>query len=226
MMPGMTRLPLLSAADGRPLAALLLAVLTALCATLIAPGAAHAQRLSITPTPGLWETRQKLELNGVDFLEVARRLQDDALAQLSGPARAEAEQLMKEQAALLSGIERECISAEDAAAMADARRMVERMNAGESGEETGCRFELVSARGATLNLRGRCEATDGWEGDLQGTLTLADAKNWTMRFTGTGRLKGERLPGVPDADGAVTSVMETKARWLGASCGNVPRRQE
>jgi hypothetical protein len=187
-------------------------------------GTAQAQRMSVTPTPGLWETRQQLTLNGADIVQIVRDMQQQMLAGMNAQERAAAERMMADQADALSGIERECITAEDAREMADPQRLVARMNE-VNEEDTGqCRFELVSVSGNTVRVKGRCAPEEGWAGDLDGVLTLHDSKRWTARFTGSGRLAGEGIPGVPNAGGKVDAVMESTARWLGADCGRVPRR--
>jgi hypothetical protein len=202
---------------------LLSCVLAALCAWAL-PGSAQAQRLSVTPAAGLWKTRQQLSLNGADLLTIVRDMQQKALAGLSPEERAAAERLMAEHADVLRGIERECISAEDARAMTDPQRLVAHMNAADEADTSQCRFTLVSVRGNTLRVKGRCAPEDGWAGDLDGEMTLHDARRWTTRFTGSGRMAGEPIPGVPGAEGRVDAVMQTTARWLQADCGSVPRR--
>lgn len=197
---------------------------TVALAALAVTGMAQAQRMSVTPTPGLWETRQELTLNGADILQIVRDMQQQMLAGMNAQERAAAEQMMAGQADVLSGIERECIAAEDAREMTDAQRLVARMNEVNEDDTGQCRFELVSAGGNTVRVKGRCTPEEGWTGDLDGVLTLHDTKRWTARFTGSGRLAGEGIPGVPQADGKVEAVMQTTARWLGADCGSVPRR--
>jgi hypothetical protein len=203
----------------RPLLAAAVALVT-----LGSLGMAQAQRLSVTPTPGLWETRQQLTLNGADILKIVRDMQQQMLASMSAEERAAAERMLADQQEALQGIERECITAEDAAAMADAQRLVAHMNDADPDDSGHCRFELVSVRGNVVRVKGRCAPEDGWAGELDGVMTLHDAKRWTTRFTGSGRLAGEGIPGVPNASGKVDAVMETTARWMGADCGSVQRR--
>lgn len=102
--------------------------------------------------------------------------------------------------------------------LTDTRALVDRLN-GED-ETGGCRCELVSAGGNNLQLRGQCNPEDGWSGRVQGSFTLLDAKRWSGRFPGSGRLIGAALPGIPNPTGVVTRVIEMSGRWVAAACGN------
>lgn len=178
-----------------------------------------AQRLGPAPTPGLWENTQKITLNGVDLMAAMRQAMEQSLKELPHAQRAQAAQAMQAQAAAFGGTTPECLSPAMARELTEPRALVERLNREE--DNAGCRYELVSASGSTMQLRGQCKPEDGWNGTVQGSFTLNDAKRWSGRFTGSGRLLGEAMPGIPNAQGEVQMVIEMGGRWMAASCGNV-----
>jgi hypothetical protein len=196
-------------------------------ALTLATADAHAQRLSVTPQPGLWEIDNKITYNGVDLFAQMRSMQAEMLRQLPADQRAMAEQMMREQMQAMSGQSRDCVTAEEARELADPKRLVERMNEPDEEGTLDCRHELVSVSGNTMQVRGQCAPQDGWNGQTQGTMTLHDARRWSSRFTGTGRLRGEAtaMPGIPNPAGPVEFAVVSSGRWVAASCGDVkPQR--
>jgi hypothetical protein len=210
----------------RPSARSRAATLGVALATLLLAAPASAQRLSVTPQPGLWQVENQVSYNGVDLLAQMRAMQAEMLRQLPADQRAMAEQMLREQGEALGGSSRECLTAEQAREMADPRRLLERMNEPDEDGDLSCRYELVSVSGNTLQVRGQCEPQDGWNGRMQGTMTLHDARRWSSRFSGTGRLRGEAatMPGIPNATGPVEFVISSNGRWVTATCGDVAPR--
>jgi hypothetical protein len=186
---------------------------------VLAASPALAQRLSPAPTPGLWENTNKITLNGVDLMAAMRQAMEQSLKELPPAQRAQAMQALQAQAAVIGGTTAECLSPAMARELTEPRALVDRLNREE--DNAGCRYELVSASGSTVRLRGQCKPEDGWNGAVQGSFTLNDAKRWSARFTGSGRLLGEAMPGIPNAQGEVQMVIEMSGRWVAASCGSV-----
>lgn len=205
-----------------PLSTLALATLMA----VMTAAPASAQRLSVTPQPGLWELENKISYNGVDLLAQMRAMQAEMLRQLPEAQRAMAEQMMSEQLSAFDGTSQECVTAEEAREMSDPQRLIERMNDPDEEDALSCRYELASVSGNTVNVRGQCEPQDGWNGQVQGTLTLHDARRWSSRFSGTGRLRGEAaaMSGIPNPTGPVEFLISSNGRWVAASCGDVAPR--
>ncbi len=197
-----------------------LVVSAALCVGLQA--GAQAQKLSTTPTPGLWEHRMGMTLNGVDVMAGLRAAQAEAMKELQNlPAeqRAMMAQMMQQAMAGAGGPQQSCLTPEQARAAADPQALLQQMN--EEREEQGCRFALESVSGNTLKLRGTCKPEDGWNGVIAGTMTLHEAKRWSSRFSGQGKMQGEAMPGLNAPGGQVEMVMESSGRWLAADCGRV-----
>lgn len=182
---------------------------------LLGSAAVMAQKLSVTPAPGLWENTQTMKLGGIEMGALMRQAHAEAMKQLPPEHRAMAEQAM---AAMGGGPSRECLTPEQARAASDPAALLRQINEDQDGN---CRFDLVSTSGNTLNLRGQCRAEDGWNGAVQGAMTMHDARRWSSRFTGSGRWQGDLPPGVPTRGGAVEMLMEGSGRWLAAACGDV-----
>jgi hypothetical protein len=196
--------------------------LAALLLTLLHP-AAQAQKLSITPAPGLWENSMKITLNGVDMMAAMRAAQAESLKQLQGlpPAqRAQMEQMIQQAMGAAGGPQQSCLTPAQAQAAADPKALLRQLAEGEDADQN-CRFEVESVTGNTLKMRGNCKPEDGWNGVVTGTMTLHDAKRWSSRFNGQGRVQGEMMPGITAPGGQVQMVMEGSGRWLSASCGSV-----
>ncbi len=197
----------------------------ALAAVLLAflNPAALAQKLSVTPTPGLWENSMTIKMNGVDMMATMRAAQAEALKELANlpPAqRAEIEKMMGQALAGAGAPQQSCLTPEQARVAADPKALLRQMTE-EGGADQECRFELVSVSGNTLKLRGTCKPEDGWNGVVDGSMTLHDAKRWSSRFSGQGRMQGEMMPGMAAPGGRVEMLMEGSGRWLAANCGSV-----
>lgn len=73
----------------------------------------------------------------------------------------------------------------------------------------------------TLKLRDNCKPEEGWNGVVNGSMTLHGARRWSSRFSGRGRMLGDMMPGLSAPGGEVEMLMEGSVRWLGADCGSV-----
>lgn len=187
-----------------------LAVL-ALCAAL----PAWAQQ----PAPGLWETDWKTVVNGQDLGALMQRAMADAIKAMPAAQRAQAEQMMKEQANAFGGKDKDCLTPEEAARMADPQKMLAEMQK----DAPHCRFEPVKVAGGNVSFKGRCNDPQGFSGDISGEFKLDGAKAWSGSWGGKGRLAGiEGVPGLAvPADGRVDYRASGSGRWLAASCGAV-----
>jgi hypothetical protein len=201
----------------KPCTSALLSVL----ATLALSAPAAAQRLSVTPSPGLWESTQKMLLNGVDAMAAMRTAQAEMLKSLPPADRAMAEQMMKAQAGAFGGPQRECLTAQAVRELNDPALLLAHLNKQSAEEGDACRHQVVSVSGNTIQVRSQCKPQEGWQGTMQGTLTLHDERRMSHRFTGSGKLVGEAMPGIPNPTGTVNIVVEGQGRWLGAACGDV-----
>jgi hypothetical protein len=192
--------------------------------------AAHAQKLSVTPAPGLWESTMSLKLNGVDIMAGMKAAQAEAMKQLKDmpPAqRAEMEKMMQQALGGAGAPLQSCLTPEQARMAADPQALLRQMTEGEDAEQA-CRFELQSVSGNTMKLRGTCKPEDGWNGVVTGTMTQHDPKRWSSRYSGQGRMQGDAMPGMPGMPGMsankgaqVEMLMESSGRWLAADCGQV-----
>jgi hypothetical protein len=185
--------------------------------------AVQAQKLSVTPAPGLWENSMTFKVNGVDMMAALRAAQAEAMKELKNlppDQRAMMEQMMQQALDGAGGPQRSCLTPEQARVAADPQALLRQMSEDGGGAQE-CRFELVSVSGNTLNLRGTCKPEEGWNGVVNGSMTLHDARRWSSRFSGQGRMQGEMMPGLPAPGGVVEMLMEGSGRWLGADCGSV-----
>lgn len=194
-----------------------------LCAAgLLACAAASAQTLKTLPLAGLWESQNKITVNGADLMAQMRAAQAEALKGLSAAERAQVEQMMKAQGVdpFGSGPQQECLTAAQVAKYADPKAWLNEMNA----DDPSCRYELVSVTADTVNFKGRCRSEDGYTGDILGSMTQHDPKRYSGRATGKGRWGGPPLPGAKGAAGSSDYLLEFNGRWVAASCGKVAPR--
>ncbi|MGE0071133.1 MAG: DUF3617 domain-containing protein [Thiomonas sp.] len=192
------------------------------CALLLAPAA-----LAFTvPEPGLWETRTQTTYNGVDLLAEMRKNVEAQLQQMNPQQRTQMGPMLQEMRDNLSGVDKECITAEDAAKARTPQAVVDEMN---KEDDSGCRFSLVEDRGDTLRIRGDCKATPGqggFVGTIQGEMKASGPRAWSMVYRGTGRMvvpEDAMLP--PEVKGKLAGPvqfeMKSSGRWLGPQCGAV-----
>lgn len=189
------------------------------CILLLAAGlatAARAQALSPAPAAGQWQTESRFTVNGQDLGALMRGAMQEALKAMPAAERKMAEEMMKGQLTAWGGTQQECITPEEAARRTTARAVLDDLQK----DAPHCRYEPVQVSGGTLRFKGRCTDPEGFSGDVAGELTMAGAKAWTGRWSGTGTLAdaGE-LPGLQRAaDGRVQMVWSGNGRWLAAHC--------
>jgi len=188
---------------------------------------AQAQKLSVTPAPGLWEMTMTLKMNGVDIMAGMKAAQAEALKEMKDlpPAQlAEMEKTMQEALGGAGAPLQSCLTPEQARMAADPQALLRQMSEGEDAEQA-CRFELQSVSGNTMKLRGTCKPEDGWNGVVTGTMTQHDPKRWSSRYIGQGRMQGDAMPGMPgmpaNKGAQVEMLMESSGRWVSANCGQV-----
>ena len=186
----------------------LLCAATALLA--VAP-AAGAQSL-LKPELGLWEMRMTMLIDGKDPFADARKQQAEATKKRSPEQRRQIEATMPP---LLGNddMHRECIDAKAQKLWADPNSLLREMEK----DSPGCRYQLVTANGSTLQIKGRCEDSDGFTGDLTGGFTMQGSKAFTMRSQGKGTMAGDR----GRAPKPTELRLEGSGRWIGANCGDV-----
>lgn len=178
-------------------------------------GPALAQSLQPAPTPGLWQQKATLSVNGQDLAPSIRAMQAELLKNLPPDQRAQAEAMFK--ASPLGGGETPfCLSPEDARQAADPKQVLAQLQA----ENASCRFDPVKVEGGTLNYRGDCKDPEGYTGPLEGRLTMQGPKAWSAVHTGLGTMAGtESMPGATRrADGKVELRIQVQARWSAAAC--------
>lgn len=125
-------------------------LLTLLCATAFYPAvllglspAVQAQKLSVTPAAGLWESSMTIKLNGVDMVAMARAAQAEAMKTMPRQERAMMEQLMQQALGSLGAPECSFLTPEQARVAADLQALLRQMSEDRGGAQE-CRSELVS----------------------------------------------------------------------------------
>ncbi len=177
---------------------------------------ASAQALSPPPAPGQWQTDSRFTVNGQDLGALMRQAMQASLKELPAADRKMAEEMMKGQLGAWGGVQQECVTPEEAARRATARAVLDDLQQ----DAPQCRYEPVQVSGGMLRFKGRCADPEGFTGDVAGELSMAGAKAWTARWSGTGTLAdAAELPGLKaGADGRVQMVWTGSGRWLAATC--------
>ncbi len=186
--------------------------------------AAMAQSLSPAPTPGLWESRTKMLVNGQDMGEMMRKAQEEMLKSVPPEQRKQMAEMMRAHGGggMMGGTTQDCLTPQEAARATDLKRMFADMHK----EQPGCRFEPIKAGGSSATFKVSCKDPEGFTGDGQGEIRILDAKSTTWHYEGTGRMQGmDRMPpgmkAPGGAPGAVKIQVDSTSRWVAASCGNV-----
>lgn len=187
------------------------ALVLAAVGTGVAGGAARAQTLKPAPELGQWEVRNQLLVNGKDVLADLRKQQLEALKSLPADQRTQLE------AALLQATgegQRECLTEKDLQAWSDPRQRLAQMER----DAPSCKFELDSISGPTLRFKGRCSQSDGFTGDVAGSMTMTSERTWTASYTGKGRTADVKVGDKVEPGAPVEIESSANGRWLGAQC--------
>jgi Protein of unknown function (DUF3617) len=178
----------------------------------VASGAANAQSLKPAPELGQWEVRNQLLVNGKDVLADMRKARLEALKNLPAEQRAQAEALLKEST---NDAQRECLTEKDLEGWSDPRQRLAQMER----DAPSCKFELDSVAGPTLQFKGRCSQSDGFTGDVTGTMTMTSARAWAANYIGKGRMADVKVGDKVEPGAPVEIKSSAAGRWLGAQCG-------
>lgn len=178
----------------------------------VASAAAAAQSLKPAPELGLWEVRNQLLVNGKDVLADMRQAQLEALKNLPAEQRAQKEALLKEAT---SEGQRECLTDKDLEGWSDPRQRLAQMER----DAPSCKFDLDSVNGPTLQFKGRCAQSDGFTGEVTGSMTMTSARAWTATYIGKGRMADVKVGDKVEPGAPVEIKSSASGRWLGAQCG-------
>ena len=188
------------------------AVVTAGVGGLFSSAAANAQSLKPAPDLGQWEVRSQLLVNGKDVQADIRKSQQEALKNLPADQRAQMEAALKESA---NESQRECLTEKDLEGWSDPRRRLAQMER----NAPSCKFELDSVAGPTLQFKGRCSQSDGFTGEVTGSMTMTGARAWTASYTGKGRMADVKTGDKVEPGAPVEIKSSASGRWLAAQCG-------
>jgi hypothetical protein len=187
---------------------ILLAVVVVSCVG----AAANAQSLKPAPELGQWEVRSQLLVNGKDVLADLRRAQQEALKDLPVEQRAQAQALLEKSA---NEGQRECLTTKDLEGWSDPRQRLARMER----DAPSCKFDLDGVAGPTMQFKGRCSQSDGFTGEVNGSMTMTSARAWTASYTGKGRMADVKVGDKVEPGAPVEIKSSATGRWLGADCG-------
>jgi hypothetical protein len=177
-----------------------------------------AQALPL-PERGLWEVRSKTLVNGQDVMAAARKNVEEQLQQMPPQERAQARAFMAQALAAMADLRQECLTARDTARYGnDPRAWLDDLQR----DSPGCRYTLIENTATTLRYTGRCKAVngEGFEGTVQGEMTMTSPRAWRATHTGQGRYTlpdASSLPGV-DMSGPIRLEVQASGRWLRAQC--------
>jgi Protein of unknown function (DUF3617) len=177
----------------------------------VASGAANAQSLKPAPELGQWEVKNQLLVNGKDVLADLRRAQQDALKDLPVEQRAQAQAMLDKSA---SEGQRECLTDKDLEGWSNPRQRLAQMER----DAPSCKFDLDGVAGPTMQFKGRCSQSDGFTGDVVGSMTMTSARAWTASYTGKGRMADVKVGDKVEPGAPVEIKSSATGRWLGAEC--------
>jgi Protein of unknown function (DUF3617) len=177
---------------------------------LAVSAAAGAQSLKPAPELGQWEVRNQLLVNGKDVLADLRKQQLQALQSLPAEQRAQVEARL-EQA---SEGQRECLTDKDLEGWSDPRQRLAQM----ARDAPSCKFDLDSVNGPTMQFTGRCSQSDGFTGEVSGSMTMTSARAWSASYTGKGRMADVKVGDKVEPGAPVEIKSSASGRWLGAQC--------
>jgi hypothetical protein len=177
----------------------------------VASSAAHAQSLKPAPELGQWEVKNQLLVNGKDVLADMRKTQLEALQKLPPDQRAQLQAALDQSA---NDTQRECLTDKDLEAWSDPRQRLAQMER----DAPSCKFALDSVSGPTLKFTGRCSQSDGFTGDVSGSMTMTSARAWTASYTGKGRMADVKVGDKVEPGAPVEIKSSATGRWLGAQC--------
>ncbi len=186
----------------------LLAVVVVSCVGAVA----NAQSLKPAPELGQWEVRNQLLVNGKDVLAEMRRAQQDALKNLPAEQREQAQALLEKSA---NEGQRECLTGKDLEGWSDPRQRLAQMER----DAPSCKFDLDGVAGPTMQFKGRCSQSDGFTGEVVGSMTMTSARAWTASYTGKGRMANVKVGDKVEPGAPVEIKSSATGRWLGAECG-------
>jgi Protein of unknown function (DUF3617) len=176
-----------------------------------AGGAASAQSLKPAPELGQWEVKNQLLVNGKDVLADLRKAQREALKDLPVEQRAQAEAVLEKSA---SEGQRECLTDKDVQGWSDPRQRLAQMER----DAPSCKFDLDGVTGPTMQFKGRCSQSDGFTGEVIGSMTMTSARAWTASYTGKGRMADVKVGDKVEPGAPVEIKSSATGRWLGAEC--------
>jgi Protein of unknown function (DUF3617) len=186
--------------------------LLAVVAVSCVGAAANAQSLKPAPELGQWEVRSQLLVNGKDALADLRRAQQEALKDLPVEQRAQAQALLEKSA---NEGQRECLTTKDLEGWSDPRQRLAQMER----DAPSCKFDLDGVAGPTMQFKGRCSQSDGFTGEVVGSMTMTSARAWTASYTGKGRMADVKVGDKVEPGAPVEIKSSATGRWLGADCG-------
>jgi vacuolar-type H+-ATPase subunit E/Vma4 len=178
----------------------------------VASAAASAQSLKPAPELGSWEVRNQLLVNGKDVLAEMRRAQQEALKNLPAEQREQAQALLEKSA---NDGQRECLTDKDLEGWSDPRQRLAQMER----DAPSCKFDLDGVAGPTMQFKGRCSQSDGFTGEVIGSMTMTSARVWTASYTGKGRMADVKVGDKVEPGAPVEIKSSATGRWLGADCG-------
>lgn len=178
----------------------------------VASGAASAQSLKPAPELGQWEVKNQLLVNGKDVLADLRKAQQEALKDLPVEQRAQAQALLEKSA---NDGQRECLTTKDLEGWSDPRQRLAQMER----DAPSCKFDLDGVAGPTMQFKGRCSQSDGFTGEVIGSMTMTSARAWTASYTGKGRMADVKVGDKVEPGAPVEIKSSAVGRWLGAECG-------
>ncbi|MEO8299975.1 MAG: DUF3617 family protein [Burkholderiales bacterium] len=179
----------------------------------------QAQTLKTVPQAGLWEQEVQVLLNGQDVMGALRLGQSAVMARLSPAQRAQLQAMLPPQEGPVGKV-RQCVTAPQAAVMADPRAALARA----LKTQPRCSAQIVSVTGDQVTFKGRCDDPASFTGDYSGTYTLLDATRWTYAMQGRGVVSptlAEQVPGGAALIGPVEMKASGQGRWLAQECGAV-----
>lgn len=191
--------------------------LYALVLSALVAAPTFAYQLSPTPEAGLWRSENRTLIgspNPVRALdEAAMRLSDAPPAE----HRALRDQAIKEASPIIN---MECLTAQQAVELFEQGNFQQEMKR----KVPECELTVHPVDPSTLSLQGRCDAHNGFNGEIHGHMEIVSSLEFQTSFLGTGR-----MPMDPhDANSQLQDVSIQRDElflWSAADCGEVLPRE-
>ncbi len=192
--------------------------------TIVYLNTVQAATISPEPEAGLWRQESTTLINGQDLQLAIRNAQQQMLQALPAQQRQMMEQMMNTDAD--PGVEMECISPQMAEDLTNPDALLKRARE----DMPDCSMAINKVSGSTMAIAGNCAGSEGYNGEMQGELTILSSREMRSTFTGTGTMQmdSEQAPAAMQGmtgNQPVTIEHTQVATWMSSDCADLEPAQ-